>query len=156
VAPSRTAPKKRLILTRKVGHAPDHHPAAKADALDKVGPCWPRPGGVGGFAARTPDEGHGSIPARSSRAYLREPPGGGDGGRRAELVAVSAPGEITQGASGDFQIWPPGSWQGDGHPLMASSSLGPVALERRWPREVSSAANLIHTRPSYGESTAGD
>ena len=71
------------------------------------------------------------------------------GGRAAELV-VFGPSEITQGASGDLQM----ATQicREMVTRYGFSGLGPVALEGD-AAEVFLGRDLIHTRPSYAETT---
>jgi cell division protease FtsH len=147
VAPLQDSAKKRLIAYHEVGHALVTTLVPHADRLDKV-TLLPRAGGVGGFARTTPDEDildSGLI----SKAYLRARLVVVMGGRAAELV-VFGPSEITQGASGDLQMATQISRE------MVTrygfSPLGPVALEGEG-GEVFLGRDLIHTRPSYAEST---
>ncbi|MGB5239511.1 MAG: ATP-dependent zinc metalloprotease FtsH [Prochlorococcaceae cyanobacterium] len=147
VAPLQDSAKKRLIAYHEIGHALLSTLVPHADKLDKV-TLLPRSGGVGGFARTMPDEeilDSGLI----SKAYLRARLVVVMGGRAAELV-VFGPSEITQGASGDLQMATRISRE------MVTrygfSSLGQVALEGDG-HEVFLGRDLIHTRPSYAEST---
>ena len=147
VAPLQDSAKKRLIGYHEVGHALLTTLLPHADKLDKV-TLLPRSGGVGGFARTTPDEDildSGLI----SRAYLRSRLVVVMGGRAAELV-VFGPSEITQGASGDLQM----ATQicREMVTRYGFSRLGPVALEGD-ATEVFLGRDLIHTRPSYAETT---
>jgi cell division protease FtsH len=63
---------------------------------------------------------------------------------------VFGPGEITQGASGDLQMV--SQLAREMVTRFGFSSLGPVALEGG-DQEVFLGRDLIHTRPSYAEST---
>ncbi len=147
VAPLQDSAKKRLIAYHEIGHALLSTLVPHADKLDKV-TLLPRSGGVGGFARTMPDEeilDSGLI----SKAYLRARLVVVMGGRAAELV-VFGPSEITQGASGDLQMATRISRE------MVTrygfSPLGQVALEGDG-HEVFLGRDLIHTRPSYAEST---
>jgi cell division protease FtsH len=147
VAPLQDSAKKRLIAYHEIGHALLSSLVPHADKLDKV-TLLPRSGGVGGFARTMPDEeilDSGLI----SKAYLRARLVVVMGGRAAELV-VFGPSEITQGASGDLQMATRISRE------MVTrygfSPLGQVALEGDG-HEVFLGRDLIHTRPSYAEST---
>ncbi|MBC1264018.1 ATP-dependent zinc metalloprotease FtsH [Synechococcus sp. BSA11S] len=147
VAPLQDSAKKRLIAYHEVGHALLSCLVPHADRLDKV-TLLPRSGGVGGFARTMPDEeilDSGLI----SKAYLQARLVVVMGGRAAELV-VFGPSEITQGASGDLQMATRISRE------MVTrygfSTLGPVSLEGDG-GEVFLGRDLIHTRPSYAEST---
>ena len=118
-----------------------------ADPVDKV-TLLPRSGGVGGFTRFFPDEeviDSGLV----SKAYLRARLVMALGGRAAETV-VFGPGEITQGASGDLQMV--SQLAREMVTRFGFSSLGPVALEGG-DQEVFLGRDLIHTRPSYAEST---
>jgi cell division protease FtsH len=84
-----------------------------------------------------------------SRAYLEARLIVVMGGRAAELV-VFGPSEITQGASGDLQMAT--RIAREMVTRYGFSSLGPVALEGDG-AEVFLGRDLIHTRPSYAEST---
>lgn len=147
VAPLQDSAKKRLIAYHEIGHALLSTLVPHADKLDKV-TLLPRSGGVGGFARTMPDEeilDSGLI----SKAYLRARLVVVMGGRAAEMV-VFGPSEITQGASGDLQMATRISRE------MVTrygfSPLGQVALEGDG-HEVFLGRDLIHTRPSYAEST---
>ncbi|MCT0249703.1 ATP-dependent zinc metalloprotease FtsH [Synechococcus sp. CS-205] len=147
VAPLQDSAKKRLIAYHEVGHALLSCLVPHADRLDKV-TLLPRSGGVGGFARTMPDEeilDSGLI----SKSYLQARLVVVMGGRAAELV-VFGPSEITQGASGDLQMATRISRE------MVTrygfSTLGPVSLEGDG-GEVFLGRDLIHTRPSYAEST---
>ncbi|MCP9818447.1 ATP-dependent zinc metalloprotease FtsH [Synechococcus sp. Cruz-9H2] len=147
VAPLQDSAKKRLIAYHEIGHALLSTLVPHADKLDKV-TLLPRSGGVGGFARTMPDEeilDSGLI----SKAYLQARLVVVMGGRAAELV-VFGPSEITQGASGDLQMATRISRE------MVTrygfSPLGQVALEGDG-HEVFLGRDLIHTRPSYAEST---
>ncbi|MBC1261115.1 ATP-dependent zinc metalloprotease FtsH [Synechococcus sp. BSF8S] len=147
VAPLQDSAKKRLIAYHEGGHALLSCLVPHADRLDKV-TLLPRSGGVGGFARTMPDEeilDSGLI----SKAYLQARLVVVMGGRAAELV-VFGPSEITQGASGDLQMATRISRE------MVTrygfSTLGPVSLEGDG-GEVFLGRDLIHTRPSYAEST---
>ena len=147
VAPLQDSAKKRLIGYHEVGHALLTTLLPHGDRLDKV-TLLPRSGGVGGFARTTPDEDildSGLI----SRSYLRTRLVVVMGGRAAELV-VFGPSEITQGASGDLQM----ATQicREMVTRYGFSGLGPVALEGD-ATEVFLGRDLIHTRPSYAETT---
>ncbi len=147
VAPLQDSAKKRLIAYHEVGHALLTTLVPHADRLDKV-TLLPRAGGVGGFARTMPDEDildSGLI----SRAYLEARLIVVMGGRAAELV-VFGPSEITQGASGDLQMAT--RIAREMVTRYGFSSLGPVALEGDG-AEVFLGRDLIHTRPSYAEST---
>ncbi len=147
VAPLQDSAKKRLIAYHEIGHALLSTLVPHADKLDKV-TLLPRSGGVGGFARTMPDEeilDSGLI----SKAYLQARLVVVMGGRAAELV-VFGPSEITQGASGDLQMATRISRE------MVTrygfSPLGQVALEGDG-HEVFLGRDLLHTRPSYAEST---
>ncbi|WP_399213907.1 ATP-dependent zinc metalloprotease FtsH [Synechococcus sp. RedBA-s] len=147
VAPLQDSAKKRLIAYHEIGHALLSSLVPHADKLDKV-TLLPRSGGVGGFARTMPDEeilDSGLI----SKAYLQARLVVVMGGRAAEQV-VFGPSEITQGASGDLQMATRISRE------MVTrygfSPLGQVALEGDG-HEVFLGRNLLHTRPSYAETT---
>jgi len=147
VAPLQDSAKKRLIAYHEIGHALLSSLVPHADKLDKV-TLLPRSGGVGGFARTMPDEeilDSGLI----SKAYLQARLVVVMGGRAAEQV-VFGPSEITQGASGDLQMATRISRE------MVTrygfSPLGQVALEGDG-HEVFLGRDLLHTRPSYAEST---
>ncbi|WP_255144732.1 ATP-dependent zinc metalloprotease FtsH [Synechococcus sp. ATX 2A4] len=147
VAPLLDSAKKRLIAYHEVGHALLTTLIPHADRLDKV-TLLPRAGGVGGFARTMPDEDiidSGLI----SRAYLQARLVVVMGGRAAETV-VFGPSEITQGASGDLQMAT--RICREMVTRYGFSPLGPVALEGD-AAEVFLGRDLIHTRPSYAEST---
>jgi cell division protease FtsH len=147
VAPLLDSAKKRLIAYHEVGHALLTTLIPNADRLDKV-TLLPRAGGVGGFARTMPDEDiidSGLI----SRAYLQARLVVVMGGRAAETV-VFGPSEITQGASGDLQMAT--RICREMVTRYGFSPLGPVALEGD-AAEVFLGRDLIHTRPSYAEST---
>ena len=130
-----------------MGHALLTTLIPNADSLDKV-TLLPRAGGVGGFARTMPDEDiidSGLI----SRAYLQARLVVVMGGRAAETV-VFGPSEITQGASGDLQMAT--RICREMVTRYGFSPLGPVALEGD-AAEVFLGRDLIHTRPSYAEST---
>ena len=139
--------KKRLIAYHEIGHALVAALTPHADPVDKV-TLLPRSGGVGGFTRFFPDEeviDSGLV----SKAYLRARLVMALGGRAAETV-VFGPGEITQGASGDLQMV--SQLAREMVTRFGFSSLGPVALEGG-DQEVFLGRDLIHTRPSYAEST---
>jgi cell division protease FtsH len=147
VAPLLDSAKKRLIAYHEVGHALLTTLIPHADRLDKV-TLLPRAGGVGGFARTMPDEDiidSGLI----SRAYLQARLVVVMGGRAAELV-VFGPSEITQGASGDLQMAT--RICREMVTRYGFSPLGPLALEGD-AAEVFLGRDLIHTRPSYAETT---
>ena len=147
VAPLLDSAKKRLIAYHEVGHALLTTLIPNADRLDKV-TLLPRAGGVGGFARTMPDEDiidSGLI----SRAYLQARLVVVMGGRAAETV-VFGPSEITQGAYGDLQMAT--RICREMVTRYGFSPLGPVALEGD-AAEVFLGRDLIHTRPSYAEST---
>jgi cell division protease FtsH len=147
VAPLQDSGKKRLIAYHEIGHALLSSLVPHADKLDKV-TLLPRSGGVGGFARTMPDEeilDSGLI----SKSYLQARLVVVMGGRAAEQV-VFGPSEITQGASGDLQMATRISRE------MVTrygfSPLGQVALEGDG-HEVFLGRDLLHTRPSYAETT---
>ena len=146
-SPLQDSAKKRLIAYHEIGHALVAAHTPHADPVDKV-TLLPRSGGVGGFTRFFPDEeviDSGLV----SKAYLRARLVMALGGRAAEMV-VFGPGEITQGASGDLQMV--SQLSREMVTRFGFSSLGPVALEGG-DQEVFLGRDLIHTRPSYAEST---
>ena len=146
-SPLQDSAKKRLIAYHEIGHALVAAHTPHADPVDKV-TLLPRSGGVGGFTRFFPDEeviDSGLV----SKAYLRARLVMALGGRAAEMV-VFGPGEITQGASGDLQMV--SHLAREMVTRFGFSSLGPVALEGG-DQEVFLGRDLIHTRPSYAEST---
>ncbi|MDP7994404.1 MAG: ATP-dependent zinc metalloprotease FtsH [Synechococcus sp. SP2 MAG] len=146
-SPLQDSAKKRLIAYHEIGHALVAVHTPNADPVDKV-TLLPRSGGVGGFTRFFPDEeviDSGLV----SKAYLRARLVMALGGRAAETV-VFGPGEITQGASGDLQMV--SQLAREMVTRFGFSSLGPVALEGG-DQEVFLGRDLIHTRPSYAEST---
>jgi cell division protease FtsH len=146
-SPLQDSAKKRLIAYHEIGHALVAALTPHADPVDKV-TLLPRSGGVGGFTRFFPDEeviDSGLV----SKAYLRARLVMALGGRAAEMV-VFGPGEITQGASGDLQMV--SQLAREMVTRFGFSSLGPVALEGG-DQEVFLGRDLIHTRPSYAEST---
>ena len=146
-SPLQDSAKKRLIAYHEIGHALVAAHTPHADPVDKV-TLLPRSGGVGGFTRFFPDEeviDSGLV----SKAYLRARLVMALGGRAAEMV-VFGPGEITQGASGDLQMV--SQLAREMVTRFGFSSLGPVALEGG-DQQVFLGRNLIHTRPSYAEST---
>ncbi len=146
-SPLQDSAKKRLIAYHEIGHALVAAHTAHADPVDKV-TLLPRSGGVGGFTRFFPDEeviDSGLV----SKAYLRARLVMALGGRAAEMV-VFGPGEITQGASGDLQMV--SQLAREMVTRFGFSSLGPVALEGG-DQQVFLGRDLIHTRPSYAEST---
>ena len=146
-SPLQDSAKKRLIAYHEIGHALVAAHTPHADPVDKV-TLLPRSGGVGGFTRFFPDEeviDSGLV----SKAYLRARLVMALGGRAAEMV-VFGPGEITQGASGDLQMV--SHLAREMVTRFGFSSLGPVALEGS-DQEVFLGRDLIHTRPSYAEST---
>ncbi len=146
-SPLQDSAKKRLIAYHEIGHALVAAHTPHADPVDKV-TLLPRSGGVGGFTRFFPDEeviDSGLV----SKAYLQARLVMALGGRAAEMV-VFGPGEITQGASGDLQMV--SHLAREMVTRFGFSSLGPVALEGS-DQEVFLGRDLIHTRPSYAEST---
>ena len=146
-SPLQDSAKKRLIAYHEIGHALVAVHTPNADPVDKV-TLLPRSGGVGGFTRFFPDEeviDSGLV----SKAYLRARLVMALGGRAAETV-VFGPGEITQGASGDLQMV--SQLAREMVTRFGFSSLGPVALEGG-DQQVFLGRDLIHTRPSYAEST---
>ncbi|PZU97797.1 MAG: cell division protein FtsH [Pseudanabaena sp.] len=89
--------KKRLVAYHEVGHALVMTLLKNASLLDKI-TIVPRSGGIGGFAKGVPDEEYGL----ESRSQILDTITMMLGGRAAEEV-VFGDGEITTGASGDFQ-----------------------------------------------------
>ncbi|OIP73228.1 MAG: cell division protein FtsH [Oscillatoriales cyanobacterium CG2_30_44_21] len=89
--------KKRLVAYHEVGHALVMTLLKNASLLDKI-TIVPRSGGIGGFAKGVPDEEFGL----ESRSQILDTITMMLGGRAAEEV-VFGDGEITTGASGDFQ-----------------------------------------------------
>jgi len=148
VAPLQDSAKKRLIAYHEVGHALITTLLPKADALDKV-TLLPRSGGVGGFARTTPDEDHPRFRPDQPRLSCATAWWVVMGGRAAELV-VFGPSEITQGGFRRFQMAT--RICREMVTRYGFSSLGPVALEGD-ASEVFLGRDLIHTRPSYAEST---
>ena len=146
-SPLQDSAKKRLIAYHEIGHALVAAHTPNADPVDKVS-LLPRSGGVGGFTRFFPDEeviDSGLV----SKAYLMARLVMALGGRAAETV-VFGPAEITQGASGDLQMV--SQLAREMVTRFGFSSLGPVALEGG-DQEVFLGRDLIHTRPSYAEST---
>ena len=146
-SPLQDSAKKRLIAYHEIGHALVAAHTPHADPVDKV-TLLPRSGGVGGFTRFFPDEeviDSGLV----SKAYLRARLVMALGGRAAEMV-VFGPGEITQGASGDLQMV--SQLAREMVTRFGFSSLGPVALEGG-DQQVFLGRDLIHTRPSYAETT---
>jgi len=146
-APLQDSAKKRLIAYHEVGHALVAAFTPNADRVDKV-TLLPRGGGVGGFTRFWPDDeilDSGLI----TKGYLIARLVVALGGRAAELV-VFGPDEITQGASGDLQSV--AQLAREMVTRFGFSRLGPVALESSG-SQVFLGRDLIHTRPSYAEST---
>ena len=146
-SPLQDSAKKRLIAYHEIGHALVAAHTPHADPVDKV-TLLPRSGGVGGFTRFFPDEeviDSGLV----SKAYLRARLVMALGGRAAEMV-VFGPGEITQGASGDLHMV--SRLAREMVPRFGFSSPGPVAHEGG-DQQVFLGRDLIHTRPSYAEST---
>ena len=146
-APLQDSAKKRLIAYHEVGHALVAAFTPNADRVDKV-TLLPRGGGIGGFTRFWPDDeilDSGLI----TKGYLIARLVVALGGRAAELV-VFGPDEITQGASGDLQSV--AQLAREMVTRFGFSRLGPVALESSG-SQVFLGRDLIHTRPSYAEST---
>ena len=146
-APLQDSAKKRLIAYHEIGHALVAALTPHADRIDKV-TLLPRSGGVGGFTRFWPDEeilDSGLV----TKGYLFARLVVALGGRAAELVVFGLD-EITQGASGDLQRV--AHLAREMVTRFGFSSLGPIALETEG-SEVFLGRDLIHTRPSYAEST---
>lgn len=146
-APLQDNAKKRLIAYHEIGHALVAALTPGADKVDKV-TLLPRSGGVGGFTKFWPDEevmDSGLLTKAALRARLVV----ALGGRAAEMVVFGAS-EVTQGASGDLRMVT--QLAREMVTRFGFSSLGPVALEGS-ANEVFLGRDLIHTRPSYAEST---
>ena len=146
-APLQDSAKKRLIAYHEIGHALVAALTPHADRIDKV-TLLPRSGGVGGFTRFWPDEeilDSGLV----TKGYLFARLVVALGGRAAELVVFGLD-EITQGASGDLQSV--AHLAREMVTRFGFSSLGPIALETEG-SEVFLGRDLIHTRPSYAEST---
>ncbi|WP_115015173.1 ATP-dependent zinc metalloprotease FtsH [Synechococcus sp. UW140] len=146
-APLQDNAKKRLIAYHEIGHALVAALTPKAGTVDKV-TLLPRSGGVGGFTRFWPDDeviDSGLITRAALRARLVV----ALGGRAAEIVVFGS-GEVTQGASGDLQMV--SQLAREMVTRFGFSQLGPVALEAA-SNEVFLGRDLIHTRPSYAEST---
>lgn len=97
MTPMLDSSKKRLVAYHEVGHALVMTLLKNASLLDKI-TIVPRSGGIGGFAKGVPDEELGL----ESRSQILDTITMMLGGRAAEEV-VFGEGEITTGASGDFQ-----------------------------------------------------
>ena len=137
--------KKRLIAYHEIGHALVAALTPGAGKVDKV-TLLPRSGGVGGFTRFWPDDeviDSGLLTVLSRHLVVAL------GGRAAELV-VFGPSEVTQGASGDLQMV--SQLAREMVTRFGFSSLGPVALEGGG-NEVFLGRDLVHTRPTYAEST---
>ena len=146
-APLQDNAKKRLIAYHEIGHALVAALTPHADKVDKV-TLLPRSGGVGGFTRFWPDEeviDSGLLTKGALRARLVV----ALGGRAAEMV-VFGDGEVTQGASGDLQMV--SRLAREMVTRFGFSALGPIALEGGG-SEVFLGRDLVHTRPSYAEST---
>ena len=146
-APLQDNAKKRLIAYHEIGHALVAALTPQAGKVDKV-TLLPRSGGVGGFTRFWPDEeviDSGLLTRSALKARLVV----ALGGRAAEMVVFGA-GEVTQGASGDLQMV--SQLAREMVTRFGFSQLGPVALEGGG-GEVFLGRDLIHTRPSYAEST---
>ena len=146
-APLQDNAKKRLIAYHEIGHALVAALTPQAGKVDKV-TLLPRSGGVGGFTRFLPDEeviDSGLLTRSALKARLVV----ALGGRAAEMVVFGA-GEVTQGASGDLQMV--SQLAREMVTRFGFSQLGPVALEGGG-GEVFLGRDLIHTRPSYAEST---
>ena len=146
-APLQDNAKKRLIAYHEIGHALVAALTPGAGKVDKV-TLLPRSGGVGGFTRFWPDDeviDSGLLTRSALKARLVV----ALGGRAAELV-VFGPSEVTQGASGDLQMV--SQLAREMVTRFGFSSLGPIALEGGG-NEVFLGRDLVHTRPSYAEST---
>ena len=146
-APLQDNAKKRLIAYHEIGHALVAALTPGAGKVDKV-TLLPRSGGVGGFTRFWPDDeviDSGLLTRSALKARLVV----ALGGRAAELV-VFGPSEVTQGASGDLQMV--SQLAREMVTRFGFSSLGPVALEGGG-NEVFLGRDLVHTRPTYAEST---
>ena len=146
-APLQDNAKKRLIAYHEIGHALVAALTPGAGKVDKV-TLLPRSGGVGGFTRFWPDDeviDSGLLTRSALKARLVV----ALGGRAAELV-VFGPSEVTQGASGDLQMV--SQLAREMVTRFGFSSLGPVALEGGG-NEVFLGRDLLHTRPTYAEST---
>ena len=146
-APLQDNAKKRLIAYHEIGHALVAALTPGAGKVDKV-TLLPRAGGVGGFTRFWPDD-EVIDSGLLTRAALKARLVVALGGRAAELV-VFGPSEVTQGASGDLQMV--SQLAREMVTRFGFSSLGPVALEGGG-NEVFLGRDLVHTRPSYAEST---
>lgn len=146
-APLQDNAKKRLIAYHEIGHALVAALTPGAGKVDKV-TLLPRSGGVGGFTRFWPDD-EVIDSGLLTRAALKARLVVALGGRAAELV-VFGPSEVTQGASGDLQMV--SQLAREMVTRFGFSSLGPVALEGGG-NEVFLGRDLVHTRPSYAEST---
>ncbi|GCE65475.1 ATP-dependent zinc metalloprotease FtsH [cyanobiont of Ornithocercus magnificus] len=146
-APLQDCAKKRLIAYHEIGHALVAALMPRADRVDKV-TLLPRGSGVGGFTRFWPDEevlDSGIV----TRSYLEARLVVALGGRAAEEVVFGS-GEVTQGASSDLQSVT--YLAREMVTRFGFSSLGLVALEGPG-SDVFLGRDLIHTRPSYAEST---
>ena len=146
-APLQDNAKKRLIAYHEIGHALVAALTPGAGKVDKV-TLLPRSGGLGGFTRFWPDDeviDSGLLTRSALKARLVV----ALGGRAAELV-VFGPSEVTQGASGDLQMV--SQLAREMVTRFGFSSLGPVALEGGG-NEVFLGRDLVHTRPTYAEST---
>ena len=146
-APLQVNAKKRLIAYHEIGHALVAALTPHAGKVDKV-TLLPRSGGVGGFTRFWPDDeviDSGLLTKAALRARLVV----ALGGRAAEMV-VFGDAEVTQGASGDLQMV--SQLAREMVTRFGFSALGPVALEGGG-NEVFLGRDLVHTRPSYAEST---
>ncbi|WP_198003393.1 ATP-dependent zinc metalloprotease FtsH [Synechococcus sp. RS9916] len=146
-APLQDNAKKRLIAYHEIGHALVAALTPGAGKVDKV-TLLPRSGGVGGFTRFWPDD-EVIDSGLLTRAALKARLVVALGGRAAELV-VFGPSEVTQGASGDLQMV--SQLAREMVTRFGFSSLGPVALEGGG-NEVFLGRDLVHTRPTYAEST---
>ena len=136
-----------MIAYHEIGHALVAALTPHADRIAKV-TLLPRSGGVGGFTRFWPDEeilDSGLV----TKGYLFARLVVALGGRAAELVVFGLD-EITQGASGDLQSV--ANLAREMVTRFGFSSLGPIAFETEG-SEVFLGRDLIHTRPSYAEST---